>query len=134
VRLSQKTLDEAIKNGIGDLIVLRRKLNESRESLQVWGDYILQAFAAPTGMVAVFEREDHREELIPVSYLGLTRAGRVLPYILQGNCESKVPSDYPNFLRIDFAQLMANEACLELIGTELAPSSPEKEVRVAWGR
>ena len=121
-RLSQKMLDDAIHRGSGDLISLRSNLNRAREDLRVWGDHVLQVFSPPAGMVAVFEREDGLEEYIPISYLGLTRGGRVYPYMLLGNCESKMPADYPNFLRIDNVHVMTNEVAFEVMGTELAPA------------
>lgn len=132
VTLAQRQLDGAISSNSPDLVKLRTKLNTAHDALVTWDHHVLQVFSPPAGMVAVFEREDGLEEYIPVGYLGLTRSGRVFPYLFMGNCESKVPSDYPNFLRIDFASTMVGDVPFEFLGTEMAPREPEKELRSAW--
>ena len=126
VKEAEFELNDAIKYGSDDLLDLRHKLNEARDELYAWRNEILQVFSPPAGMVAVFERRDSLEEYIPVSFLALHRSGRVLPYILVANCESKVPSDYPNFLRIDQASAMTDEVPLEFIATEFAELAPRK--------
>jgi peptidoglycan/xylan/chitin deacetylase (PgdA/CDA1 family) len=131
ITAAQRLLDAAIKHNSPDLVRLRTELNAAHEALVAWDYHVVQVFSSPAGMVAVFEREDGLEEYIPVSYLGLTRSGRVFPYLFMGNCESKIPSDYPNFLRIDFASTMGGEVPFEFLGTEMAPG-PEKEARRAW--
>lgn len=131
MRELDRDLHDAIRFGSGDLISLRTQLNAARDELHTWQNTITQVFAAPVGMVAVFERRDTFEEYIPVAFLALHRSGRVLPYILVGNCESKVPSDYPNYLRIDFAQLMGAEVPLEAAATEVFELAPAPK-EAAW--
>jgi hypothetical protein len=130
----ERDLDDAIKYGTGDLIQLRTQLNAAREALYEWRNQITQVFAAPAGMVAVFERRDTLEEYIPVSFLALHRSGKVFPYIFVGNCESQIPSDYPNFLRIDFARASEEALPLECLATEVADIKPPPrlELQVDW--
>lgn len=110
----------------GDLEGARRRLDRAQEELFTWDEHVVQVSSPPQGMVAVFERRDGLEELIPVSYLGLQRSGRVVPYILLGNCEPKVPSHIQTFLRIDFKHFMAGEvALLEASATEPTPNVEE---------
>lgn len=103
----------------GDLRAAKERLEETQTRLEVWDGHIVQVIPAPSGMVAVFERRDGREELIPVSYLGLQRSGRVLPYMFTGNCQSKVPTNFSSFLRIDFKEFLGSgEVALCDIGNE----------------
>lgn len=132
IHAAQSLLDGAIKHNSPDLVRIRNQLNAAHEALVSWDHHVVQAFSPPVGMVAVFEREDGLEEYIPVSYMGLTRSGRVFPYLLLGNCESKIPSDFSTFLRIDFTSTMEGEVPFELLGTEMAPHEPEKEARTEW--
>lgn len=115
---ARKDLDDCLKYGDGDLVKARTRLNRAYDNLSAWESTITQVFSPPAGMIAVFEREDGMEEYLPVVYLALHHSGKVLPYVMTGNCESRVPSDFPNFLRIDRAETMAGEVPFEFMATE----------------
>lgn len=106
----------------------KKRLDAAQAALDAWDNHILQVISPPHGMVAVFERSDGLEEVIPVSYLARHRSGRVLPYIYVGNCEPKTPVQYATFLRIDFQPMMAGEVDLGVEGKEdMSPLKEEEE-------
>jgi hypothetical protein len=111
----------------GDPILAKERLDAAQEALDGWDEHVVQITPAPAGMVAVFERKDGLEEVIPVSYIGLQRSGRAVPYILLGNCEPKVPTRFSTFLRIDFSHLMGGEFALTEVGNEETERIPNGE-------
>jgi hypothetical protein len=105
-----------------DLGAIMERLEETQAALEGWDDHVTQVVPAPSGMVAVFERRDGLEELIPVGYIALTRSGRVSPYIFEGNCQARRPTSYPNFLRVDYQ--LPGEVALSDIGHERTEPAP----------
>jgi len=113
----------------GDLKDAKERLEETQIRLEAWDGHVVQVIPSPSGMVAVFERRDGLEELIPVSYLALQRSGRVVPYIFTGNCQPKVPTHFASFLRIDFKELLGSgEVALADIGRE--ETEPAEEMPI----
>lgn len=135
-RKAQEELQTALERPVGestgeDVTILQVNLELAQLELEAWEEEVTQVSSPPVGMVAVFERRDGMEEVIPVSYMGLQRCGRVVPYIYVGNCESKIPTQFPNFLRIDFNHLMGRG---EVAPTEVMADLTERvrEEDVAW--
>lgn len=121
-------LERSVGDTACDIEKVRARFDEAQAKLEAWDGHVVQVIPAPMGMVAVFERRDGLEELIPVSYLGLQRSGRVAPYIFTGNCQSKIPTNFASFLRIDFQDFLgAGEVSFSEIGRESTEPAPEDQ-------
>lgn len=118
-REAQEAFNDALGDMDSDLAASKHAVEEALSQLEAWENYVVQIIAAPLGMVAIFERRDGHEEVIPVSYLALHRSGRVAPYVFMGNCQAQQPSHAASFLRIDFSHfLISNEVPFSDIARE----------------
>lgn len=123
--------ERALQFGKGDIEASKERLDSAQSALDEWDEHVVQVIPAPIGMVAVFERRDGREEVIPVSYIGLQRSGRVTPYMFMGNCQPRIPTQFSSFLRIDFKNLMGSgEVAFSEVGREV--TEPISEEEVSW--
>lgn len=118
-RAALDAFELALGVGKGDVQAARELLDVTQLALEDWDNHVVQVIPAPIGMVAVFERRDGLEEVIPVSYIALHRSGRTAPYMFMGNCQPKAPAQFSSFLRVDFRHLMgAGEVAFSEVGME----------------